>query len=344
VKIPHPRIGTHPALSPEQATAGRSLPAQQPSSAIALASSPYMSAQRRAIRATFGTRTPVVQRYQDAGDGMKISTNGHFAVQHEGQDGKLYVADNIDLPALNHVQFAKGGNATIDHTPMTEVKAVFTNKPAMDEMFCGQFSRSVTGITETKENENESAPVGRSLYTRKVTHESKEVKGGWDNHYAPVILADAGDRGTLETAVGLNYCWFGIYGSAKGQTFRFKTQYANIIRSMREGLVDKETGARILAELNQYKNDEIKRDEDLHAYTLAEVTKLRDLAAAPPVVLAPQERAPTDVPRTKREQAAEATRSAKEFERRRRNETILNGILALGAVALAIFACYWLSS
>lgn len=41
---------------------------------------------------------------------------------------------------------------------------------------------------------------------------------------------DGGDHATFETAVGIPHTSVGVYGVAKGQTFKYKTQAANIDR------------------------------------------------------------------------------------------------------------------
>ncbi|HII01796.1 TPA: DUF4157 domain-containing protein [Methanosarcinaceae archaeon] len=278
-----------------------------------------------------------VQRYTELENDIKLSTNSRFAVQNEGRDGKLFVANGVNLPDLQHVELEVGGEEQINGSQMRKVTADFENEEAMNEMYCGKFSRSVTGIVEDRENEN--APVGRSLYTENVT--GPQISRGWKNHYAPVIVADAGDRGTLETAVGIPYCWFGIYGSARGQTFRFKTQYANILRNITNGWVDEETGRRILTELDKYKNNTIENDESLHAYTLNEVLKLREMAQAEPVALTHKEPVETETPLTKQQSDNEIRRKMREQERRDRNRKILAGVLALGATGLSILAWYY---
>ncbi len=278
-----------------------------------------------------------VQRYTELENNIKLSTNSRFAVQNEGQNGKLFIANGVNLPDLQHVELNVGGEEQINGSQMRRVTADFENEEAMNEMYCGKFSRSVTGILEDQENEN--APVGRSLYTNNVT--GPQISSGWKNHYAPVIVADAGDRGTLETAVGIPYCWFGIYGTARGQTFRFKTQYANILRNITKGWVDQETGTRILTELDKYKNNTIENDESLHAYTLHEVQKLREMALADPVVLTHKEPVETENPLTKQQSDNEIRRKMREQERRDRNRKILAGVLALGATGLSILAWYY---
>jgi len=304
--------------------------------------------QRQRRLSEMANQAPI-QRYTEEDNNYSVSTNRKFAVQNEGQDGRLFALADTPLPDLQHVTLRNGGTVQVNGTDMKEVIADFDNQEAMDEMFCGKFSESVTGIDETEENGD--APVGRSLYTGGVTHDDESISAGWENHFAPVILQDGGDRGTLETAVGIPFCWFGIYGQAKGQTFRYKTQYANIIRSMFNEWIDQETGQRILTELVKYKDNEIE-DEALHAYTIKEVLKLKSIAEAGPVDLSDKESAETPAPASKRqtrellarENTGDVFKSSffenADKEEKERQQFIYNSLMAVGVAGLSILAWY----
>ncbi|WAC71644.1 hypothetical protein OU995_18935 [Roseateles sp. SL47] len=339
--------------------------------------SPRISAQRRLIEQVFPNAGPktaserqalqrrpeasgaVAQRYTQAPNGLKVSANGQFAVRNEGEHGQLYVAHEVTPFKLQHVTFNKERcDVHINGAPMSEVQADLANKPAMDQMQCGHFSRAVTGITETQENEN--APPGRSLYTANVTHDVGDVMGGrgWENHFAPVIVADGEDRGTFETAVGLNYCWFGIYGSAKGQSFRYKTQVGNISRALKEGWINQDTQQVLMQALGQYKDGTLSANAERQDYVGEELRKLEALALerqnnTPLPVMEAQQ---TAEPQTKEQQQEEAKRMAvhsvndPEFERRRqqflggnedRNDQFRQVVMGLSVLALAVLALYW---
>lgn len=322
------------------------------------ASDPLGAIQKPPAQRVVATGGAVIQRYTEAPNGWKISTAGQFAVRNEGQNGKLYVAAGVTPKRLQHVDFNKLGEAIdVDGTPMSEVEAVLSNKEAMDMMQCGYFSKAVTGITETQENEH--AQPGRSLYTMNVTHDAVNVQAGWDNHYAPVILADAGDRGTFETAVGLDYCWFGIYGTAKGQTFRYKTQVGNIQRALSKGWISQETHQTILTALERYKGGLLSEQAEQTGYIEAELNKLEALVEVrqeeEPLPVTEAEQTPQ--PKTPEQQHEErlrnlaSTRNSPEFERRQRqeqleqerNEQIQRYIKNLGVLFLAFLAFYLLS-
>lgn len=322
------------------------------------ASDPLGATQKPPAQRVVATGGAVIQRYTAAPNGWNISTGGQFAVRNEGQNGRLYVAAGVNPAPLQHVVFNKlGGSVDVDGTQMSEVEAVLANKEAMDAMHCGYFSKAVTGITETQENEH--APPGRSLYTKNVTHDVGNVQAGWDNHYAPVILADADDRGTFETAVGLNYCWFGIYGTAKGQTFRYKTQVGNIQRALSKGWISQETHQTILTALERYKGGLISEQAEQTGYVEAELNKLEALVGVrrveAPLPEAKVERTPQpQTPEQQREELQrnlEKTGNTPEFERRQRqeqlerekNEQVQRYIKNLSVIFLALLAFYLLS-
>ncbi|SJZ36330.1 hypothetical protein [Sediminibacterium ginsengisoli] len=197
---------------------------------------------------------PVVQRYTEE-DGAKVSENREFAVKKEGlADSELYVRDGIQPRDLDVATFTPGA-ASEDHPyGMKKVeKTLLMSTDDIQRIHCGDFARRATGIGENVENG--TAPPGRSLYTELtwgISPDERTQRSNWGNHYAPVILADGGDRGTFETAVHVDHAWFGIYGQARGQTFRIKTVIADIKLAVSRKILDEETGIKLLTAVNEY--------------------------------------------------------------------------------------------
>jgi hypothetical protein len=190
------------------------------------------SAENVATEAAVNHGAPV-QRYAERG-GFKVSENERFAVSADGEpDSQMFVRSPADLTPVAHVQFEPGARRTIDQREYTGLTPRYQSPEAraeMEAMYCGKFSRHATGKLETQESND--APAGRSLYMR--VHGPASL---WVNHYAPVVIEDGGDRGTFETAVGLPYMYFGIYGQATEQSFAYKTELAGLVHGLR---IDKE--------------------------------------------------------------------------------------------------------
>ncbi len=182
-----------------------------------------------------------VQRYAELGEYL-VSENQKFAVRQHGEpDSQMFVRNVDDLTGIQHIVFEPGAQRTIgdrDYTSLTPRYASPEAQREMELMYCGKFSRHATGKLETQESND--APAGRSLYMK--THAQASA---WVNHYAPVIIQDDGDRGTFETAVGLNYMFFGLYGQALEQSFAYKTELAGLILGLRDNTVSEGLRAQI---------------------------------------------------------------------------------------------------
>ncbi len=232
------------------------------------------SAPRALSPAGAGAAQSAVQRYKRREDGINVSENDQFAVQGEGPGSKLFIAEGVDLPALQHVVFKKGeDHLALGALNLQGIRAEFKEHDEMAAMFCGKFSHLVTGVTENVENDK--APPGRSLYVNNLFAIESGYKGAWINHFAPVILADGGDRGTLETAVFIDHIWFGIYGNVVGQSFRYKTIVADINLQLKRGIVSRELAATMLEHLENFSKNPDVVDKTAPADVLDEAKKIK---------------------------------------------------------------------
>lgn len=236
---------------------------------LSVDTSPRMLSQRRLlaqISLPKSRSAMPVQRYTEEENGWLLAGNQAFAVKDEGTPhSRLLLDPGYSPPKFQHMSWEPGATVRVANKDLVEYRANFDNQPAMNEMFCGKFSESITGILEDKQSEQ--ASPGRSMYT-KLFPEGDKTIAAWGNHYAPVVIADeqGGDRATLETAVLVDYTWFGIYGTSVRQSFFYKTQIANMLLSIKMGLPDKEKYKEIETILERYAADsegsrqEIKED------------------------------------------------------------------------------------
>ena len=195
-------------------------------------------------------------------------------------NSELFVSKDIQLAKLNGVSFKIGGKCEIPEMFKVEKELVYS-VDKITKFHCGAFSEEVTGIKENVENEH--APSGRSLFADDLIWGANlgnnEQRGNWGNHYAPVIIADGGDRGTFETAVGVDYAWFGIYGQKRGQTFRLKTIVSDIQLAKEKKLIDEVTAKNFLDAINEYIINGSTDHED--KYLKEELEKIKSLVDQP---------------------------------------------------------------
>ncbi|WP_445627013.1 eCIS core domain-containing protein [Nostoc sp. DSM 114167] len=173
-----------------------------------------------------------IQRYTESTDrNYQISENKKFAVATAKYPKDIYVSSKeapMDLPG--GLEWESGGNKEIDNITYTQYTAdisKYENKKGKPgtEHFCGELAR---GLTEVDQKVDQStSDVGGVLYDSDT---SPGRDDGWENHYASVVMRDGGDHASFETAVGIPEVWVGMYGKEKGQTFKYKTQEANIER------------------------------------------------------------------------------------------------------------------
>jgi hypothetical protein len=301
-----------------------------------------------------------VQRYAEQGEYL-VSESQKFAVTQHGEPGsQMYVRNPDDLTGVDHVVFEPGGRRTIGDREYTSLTPRYESVEAqrqMERMYCGQFSRHATNKTETQESND--APAGRSLFMR--THAPTSA---WENHYAPVIIQDGGDRGTFETAVGLNYMFFGIYGQALDQSFAYKTELAGMILGLRDDTLSRVLRTQILerrekGQSTAQQERDLAQEEEARAKAELIIPAMRDPHAEPregtreavePLIAKIREhRAKQFDLRTQLEQerlADEANRARAEerqaAERRRNERNVAIGvtiasILAVVVILLAIF-------
>jgi hypothetical protein len=241
-------------------------------------------------------------------DGVKISTNTVFAVKGEGRSSELYVDEDVKLPALQHVNLAPGGEGLmVNEKRLIKVNAEFEEEDEMAAMFCGKFSEMITGIGETEENE--TAGPGRSLYVKDLFALEGDYDGAWRNHFAPVLVADDTDRGTLETAVGIDLIWYGIYGKERGQSFRYKTIVADVMLQLSRSRIEPRQAEEILGYLKGYVAKGVPPEGSVPMDVGREILDIeKRLQSA--AVLGDKQARPTELPsvKEKREKAEAAVR------------------------------------
>jgi hypothetical protein len=143
------------------------------------------------------------------------------------------VADGVAPMALGGgLVWNQLGNVDIDNNQFVQYQADISayelGGKVGSEEFCGEFARGITGDNgSTNGNDRSTGLAGTVLKDSNVSPGKEE---GWENHFASVVKVDGGDHATFETAVGISETWVGIYGVNRGQTFRYKTQAANIDR------------------------------------------------------------------------------------------------------------------
>lgn len=255
--------------------------------------------------------SPVAQRYAVRENGVNLSEQRQFAVVGEGRGNTMFVAPEVDLPKFQHVELHRDGRQLdIDGVQLEGLTAEFENESELAAMFCGKFSRVVTGIEEKEENE--LAGPGRSLYVDKLYDLEGAYDGAWVNHFAPVVVADGTDRGTLETAVGIDFIWHGIYGKQRGQSFRYKTAVADVALQLSRKKLAPEQAQEVLDFLQRHAVDNIPAEENVSPQLLDEVVQI-EKALQSMAVVTPQTWSKTELegPRKEREQ-----REAVELQRR----------------------------
>lgn len=181
-------------------------------------------------------RSIFIQRYTETHDGQYyVSENNQFAVSTDAYPTEIYTHETLPQGLKGGLVWQSNGQATIDNTEYERYVADISayeekvGKPGT-EHFCGEFARGLTGDALPTEDQSTS-DVGGILYDSDTTPEATGgPKFGWENHYASVVIVDDGDHATFETAVGIPKVWVGIYGSNRGQTFKYKTQLANLDR------------------------------------------------------------------------------------------------------------------
>lgn len=176
----------------------------------------------------------VVQRYTTSVNGAyNVSTNQEFAVPTAAYPNVILTQHRPPMNLAGGLVWEQNGVIPIDGVNYTQYMAnidAYEHGEAGNivgsSQFCGEFARGITGGPAPTE-EASQAEEGGILYDNNTTPDRED---GWVNHYAAVVMVDAGDHATFETAVGINHVWAGIYGTARGQTFKYRTQLANIER------------------------------------------------------------------------------------------------------------------
>jgi len=236
--------------------------------------SPGVTAQRALAPVGALGAEPAVQRYRRLEGGINVSENDQFAVQGEGPGSKLFIAEGVALPHLQHVVLERGGgHLETGGLNLQAVNAVFAEHDELAAMYCGKFSQMVTGVLENVEND--TAPVGRSLFVDNLFAIESQYNDAWINHYAPVILQDGDDSGTLETAVYIDHIWFGIYGGVIDQSFRYKTIVADINLQLSRKMVSPDLAEFMLGHLEKFSKTPDVVDKTAPADVLDEAAKLK---------------------------------------------------------------------
>ncbi|MDB9327873.1 DUF4157 domain-containing protein, partial [Nodularia spumigena CS-590/02] len=175
--------------------------------------------------------TPI-QRYTESTDrNYQISENKKFAVATAKYPKDIYSSKEAPMDLSGGLEWKSDGNKeeidNITYTQYTADISKYENKKGKPgtEHFCGELAR---GLTEVGQQVDQStSDAGGVLYDSDT---SPGRDDGWENHYASVVMRDGGDHASFETAVGIPEVWVGMYGKEKGQTFKYKTQEANIER------------------------------------------------------------------------------------------------------------------
>lgn len=210
--------------------------AMQPPVAIPYQAMANAHVKKKAIATGMYKNAPI-QRYRQTNDGaFNISENERFAVSNKEKYPKhLFIAEGEDAPLSFPDRLAwdeKGtrmieGNKYTDYLANISEYAENTGKDVANE-HCGRFARDITQNNAADQGEDRSVGAPGNVLKYGETSPGKEE--GWENHFATVVKRDDGDHATYETAVGITDSWVGIYGVNRGQTFKYKTQWANLER------------------------------------------------------------------------------------------------------------------
>ncbi len=265
-----------------------------------------VTAQRRQLHAPLGDAAvrpldsgQALQRYVAREGGVNISNNRLFAVRGDGKASELFVANHVVLPEFQHVKLKRSADELdTDGDKLVKVSAEYEQEDELAAMYCGKFSEMVTGVKESQENE--TALPGRSLYANDLFTIEKDYKGAWKNHFAPVVVADGSDRGTLETAVFIDHIWWGIYGKERGQSFRYKTAVADVKLQLSLVQVSPKVAEGILQVLEKYAEQGVPTEEHVSEDMLAEITAI-ETALKKIAELVHQEPHPTELPSVEKE-------------------------------------------
>ena len=176
---------------------------------------------------------PRIQRYTESADHhFHISENHEFAVSTGPYPGSLYSSNGAPMALAGGLVWNAGNHVIIDQVNYTrydaDISAYEVDGIVGTAQGCGQFARGITGDNDAEGGDDRS--TGDAGTVLKYGDASPGLDEGWENHFAAVVKRDGGDHATFETAVGIPHTWVGIYGINRGQTFKFKTQAANIDR------------------------------------------------------------------------------------------------------------------
>lgn len=179
-----------------------------------------------------GGRSNTIQRYTVSKDKKyNVSENNKFAVPKEEYPKAIFSKNEEPIPLKGGLKWINTGTSDIDERTYSRYEADISDYEKREgpgsKKFCGEFARGLTGRVQ-EEDQSTSEPGG-TLYDKDT---SPGLDTGWENHYAAVVIVDGSDHGSFETAVGIDHVWAGIYGVERGQTFKYKTQEANIERLM----------------------------------------------------------------------------------------------------------------
>jgi len=175
----------------------------------------------------------VIQRYAQSQEGdYNVSENGVFAVPTTDYTHDLLTNNGPPAALGGDLDWNPGGNVQIDGAAYTRYTANLSRYEEEDrvgsEQGCGLFARGITNNINAENGPDRSSGDEGSVL--KYGDTSPGMEDGWKNHFASVVKKDGGDHATFETAVGIEETWVGIYGRQRGQTFKYKTQVANIDR------------------------------------------------------------------------------------------------------------------
>lgn len=177
-----------------------------------------------------------IQRYTRTGDGkFNVSDRDAFAVSAtEAYPKSLYVRAQGDRPTTlpGGLAWNMNGEHTIQNEQYTKYTADLSKYEGRRGLGSGKgcdvLARELTSDSLPGKDQS-ITDLGGVLYDSKT---GLDLETGWQNHYASVVMKDGDDQATFETAAGIEDTWIGIYGKDRGQSFKYKTQEANIDRLM----------------------------------------------------------------------------------------------------------------
>jgi len=174
-----------------------------------------------------------VQRYTESADGLyDVSETREFAVSKGNYPDELLTVGIAPMPLAGGLVWNPQGAVTIGETDFNryaaDISAYEANGVVGSAQHCGAFARGITGDAEAEGGNDRSTSAAGGVL--KDSDASPGLEEGWENHFASVVKVDGDDHATFETAVGIPHTWVGIYGVNRGQTFKYKTQEANINR------------------------------------------------------------------------------------------------------------------